>query len=313
MSDTTIPTIQKTQTDDSAHPSLSDKAENLLATAVGHDLELSIGDQTAPLKTVKQVLGEMIHDQEELAITLEYGAGESGVDQASWEIEVTTLQRAFMRKQKHHEISDLSKQIAKEVAIVRSRVDETWIDKTTELRSLMKLFEQAQVSRQDVDDYQHRIFGRDAYVTYVDSVIAGTDQGKLLNAVGNLTQIAQQLNIDHSKLTNPSGANNSDLAEAIIQANGDIDALAHELERDMPSAVFRRNIAIADRISSILSEEFLKRYKLWAHSYDLNIREVLATEKSATNGRVSDKSRDQLKEMLRTGADQINQLLQVIK
>ena len=292
---------------------LSDHAEDVLADTIGHELELSVDESGAPLKTVQQVLHEIGDDKDELSITLEYGTGESGVDQASWEIEVTSLQRAFMRQHKQQEIDALSKQIKDEIKVLRSRADSDWVDRTSELRSLLKVFEQPQVARQVVDDYQHRIFGRDKYLAYLEAVLAHKDEGKLLNASSNLRQVAQQLEADHDALIDPSGVDNTALADMIIAHDSDIDVLSRELERNISSARFRREIGLAARISDIINEEYIKKYKLWAHSFDLNMREVLATERSANNGSISDKARRQLKDMLEEGATQINQLLQVIQ
>ena len=292
---------------------LSDHAEDVLADAVGHEIELVSDENTVPLKNVQQVLAEMVNDKDELAITLEYGTGESGVDQASWDIEVTTLQRAFMRKQAHEEVDALSKQIADEIRVVQGCVDSEWIERTAEFRELMKLFEQQNVSRQEIDDFQHRVFGRDEYLKYLESVLAVSDIRKLLNAAGNLKQVTQQLESDYNDLIDPTKVDNNALADAIIGAEGDIDALSLELERDYSSAVFRRNLVVSQKFIDIINEDFLKSYKLWAHSFDLNMREVLATEKSATNGPISEKSRDQLKDMLQSGADQINQVLRAVQ
>jgi hypothetical protein len=296
----------------SAAVPLSDHAEDMLAEAVGHDLELVTDEQEKPLKNVKEVLTEMIADKDELAITLEYGTGESGVDQASWEIEVTSLQRAFMRKQKAAEVDLLASKLSDQIAATKGCVDNAWIERTGEFRDLMKLFEQPNISRQEIDDYQHRIFGRDEYLNYLESVLDVTDIRKLMNAVGNLNQVAQQLEEDYKKLIDPTDVDNSALADEIIAAEGDIDALSIEYERDFASAILRKNLTLAAQFTDIINPEFLKEFKLWAHSLDLNIREVLATEKSATNGRITDKSRDQIKDMLSSGAGQVNKILQAV-
>ena len=194
---------------------LSDHAEDVLAEAVGHGVELVNDADNVPVKTVKEVLTDMVGDKDELSITLEYGTGESGVDQASWEIEITSLQRAFLRKQKHSEIDQLSNQILGAIKTVRAAVDGEWADQTRELREMMKLFEHPDVDRQQIDDYQHRIFGRDTYLGYIESVQKGTDAGRLFNAAANLKQVAQQLEVDLNSLISPAISTNYRLSLSV--------------------------------------------------------------------------------------------------
>jgi ABC-type branched-subunit amino acid transport system ATPase component len=101
------------------------------------------------------------------------------------------------------------------------------------------------------------------------------------------------------------------LADAIIAADGDIDKLSHEIERDYSFAVFRRSLAAADLFYKTISLEYLKQYKLWAHSFDLNLREVLATEHNI-HGPISNKAREQLRDMLAAGAEQVNAIVRVL-
>ncbi len=291
---------------------LSDHAEDVLADAVGHSIQLVSDEKGLTTKTVAQVLSEMVDKPDELAITLEYGTGESGVDQASWNIEITALQRAFMRMQKQSEITALNKQLEAEFVVALKAVDPEMTERTQEFMSLVKLFERPQVTRQEIDDYQHRIFGRDTYLNYLESVLSGTDPRRLFNAASNLKQVAQQLEADFHELVDPEKIDNEALAQKIIDVGGDMDKLAIELERDYASAVFRQTLLKANNITNILSQDFLKQYKLWVHSFDLNMREVLATEKSATNGPISKKYHQQLKDLLANGKEQMNQILEVI-
>lgn len=305
----------QTQDNSKVEPSkapLSDHAEDVLAEAVGHELHLADDAQTAAQKTVKQVLAELVGDRDELAITLEYGTGESGVDQASWGIEVTSLQRAYMRVQSHETIDKFSKQISDEVKIAQQRASTDWADRTVELRSLIRLFDQARINRQEIDDYRHRIFGQNTYLGYIESVMELKDKGKLLDAVSNLKQVSEQLAIDYEQLVDPAKVDNNALAGAIIEAEGDIDKLSVELERDYPSALFRRSVDVAAEFLSVVNVEFLTEYKMWAHSLDLNIREILATEKSVSNGQISEKAHKQLKEMLNSGEDKVLAIIKAI-
>ena len=305
----------QTQDNSKVEPSkapLSDHAEDVLAEAVGHELHLADDAQTAAQKTVKQVLAELVGDRDELAITLEYGTGESGVDQASWGIEVTSLQRAYMRVQSHETIDKFSKQISDEVKIAQQRASTDWADRTVELRSLIRLFDQARINRQEIDDYRHRIFGQNTYLGYIESVMELKDEGKLLDAVSNLKQVSEQLAIDYEQLVDPAKVDNNALAGAIIEAEGDIDKLSVELERDYPSALFRRSVDVAAEFLSVVNVEFLTEYKMWAHSLDLNIREILATEKSVSNGQISEKAHKQLKEMLNSGEDKVLAIIKAI-
>jgi len=305
----------QTQDNSKVEPSkapLSDHAEDVLAEAVGHELHLADDAQTAAQKTVKQVLAELVGDRDELAITLEYGTGESGVDQASWGIEVTSLQRAYMRVQPHETIDKFSKQISDEVKIAQQRASTDWADRTVELRSLIRLFDQARINRQEIDDYRHRIFGQNTYLGYIESVMELKDKGKLLDAVSNLKQVSEQLAIDYEQLVDPAKVDNNALAGAIIEAEGDIDKLSVELERDYPSALFRRSVDVAAEFLSVVNVEFLTEYKMWAHSLDLNIREILATEKSVSNGQISEKAHKQLKEMLNSGEDKVLAIIKAI-
>lgn len=290
---------------------LSEHAEDVLAQAVGHELELINDGTSAPLKTVKQVLTEMVDDRDELAITLEYGTGESGVDQASWDIEVTRLQRAFQRRQKSKQIAQLAQQLEDAVRNTKTHVGGDWFTQTLEIRNLMKDLQQDQIQYELVNNYQKRIFGRETYLSYIEAVLAGTDQLKLLNAAANLSQIAKQLEADYQALIDPALIDNSALADAIIATDGDIDKLSHEIERDYSFAVFRRSIAAADAFYQTISIEFLKQYKLWAHSFDLNLREVLATEHN-THAPITDKAREQLRDMLAAGAEQVNAIVRVL-
>ncbi len=292
--------------------SLSDHAEDVLADAAGHGVELISDAENVPEQTVKEVLSELIGDMDELVITLEYGAGQSGVDQASWDIEVSALQRAFLRKQRAEEIGRLSDQLEDEIYQTREAIDAEWIERTLEFKALIKAFDGPEMSRQQVDDFQHRIFGRDSYLGYVDSVMNGSDEKRLFNAAANLKLMSQQLESDVEEMTNPEHADNNQLADAIIRAGGDIDILSKELERDFPSAQLRVNMTHVQEITDVINEEFLKQFKLWAHSFDLNLREVLATEKSATNGPVSEKAQAQLKDMLQSGTEQIDAIMEVI-
>lgn len=295
----------------STHAPLSDHAEDILAESVGHELDLDNDADNTPPKTVKEVLTEMVDNREELSITLEFGAGESGIDQASWEIEVITLQRAFVRKQKTAELNILAQSIKTDTRAVFGKLDQNWIAQTTELKSGLQIFEKAAVTRQEIDDFHHRIFAGGTYLEYLEGVLNGTDDNGLLDAARNLSTHVKQVEVQRAELVNPANVDFDQLTDAIIAVRGDIDKLSIELERDMPSAVLRRNLGNASHLAAIINIEFLKDYKLWAHSFNLNIREVLATERSATNGPISDKYRDQLKEMLLAGEKQISAILEL--
>ncbi len=291
---------------------LSEHAEDVLANAIGRSVELDSASADPPVKTVQQVLTELIGNKEELVITLDYGAGESGVDQASWDIEMTSLQRAYLRKKRADKIDQLSNQLLGAIKTVKAAFDDDWAEKTRELGNMTKIFDRQDVTRQQVDDLQHRIFGRDAYFNYLDAVLSSRDEKRLFNAASNLRQVAQQLEVDYEALIDPSNIDNNELADEIISRDGDISALSRELERNYTAAVFRRNLASIEAINYALSEDFLKQYKLWAHSFDLNLREVLATQQSAINGQISEKAQTQLREMLQAGAEQIHAVNAVI-
>lgn len=293
------------------HAPLSSHAEDVLADTVGHEVDLQSDPSNTPPKTIKEVLTEIVGDKDELVITLEYGTGESGVDQASWGIELASLQRAFVKKQKTAELNALSERISTDLRSVIGKIDKNWAVQTSGFSTVQKIFQRSIVTRQEVDDFNHQIFDGGSYLGYLESVLSGKDEGGLLVAASNLSKHVKEIEIERAEMCSPANVDNNQLADAIIAVQGDIDKLSIELERDMAPAILRRNLARASRVSNMLTVDALSQYKLWAHSFQLNVREVLATERSAVDGRISDKSRDQLREMLAVGEDQVTNLLQI--
>jgi hypothetical protein len=294
-----------------AQDPLSNAAEEYLAHNISALIGAPVSSEIGP-KSVKEVIAEMAAtDIDELSIALDFGPGESGIDQVSWNLEVNTLKRAFAKKQASSVINQNATMLKQKISDVKAVFDASWVQKTEQIEQFSRRVEST-ISRQQLDDFQHLVFGHGEYEAYLEASIIQGAGNNVRKTLEEFHVFISGIEKSIEEAINTADVEYQLLAKAIIENDGDIDKTVHNLEKNAAIAEYTTTLESAKEVMDVLSQDSLNDYRRWSYGLDLNIREILATEKSVGSEELTEKSLFQLRDLFEAGKDRLMKLLGVI-